>query len=200
MDDKQHAREAALAARDRIPPADRLRRSAEACRKLESHFAPLLQPGSLLAVYAAMKSEVDLRALVDAAHARGWRVCFPCMTRDAAAPFSPARMEFHCVEPAQLAGARAGFLAHPLRTWPSGSLEREGYSPVEPSQIDGVVVPLVAFDAAGRRLGYGGGNYDRLLASLRPDAAVAGVAFAEQRLARVPTEPHDRPLPTVIVA
>ena len=44
-----------------------------------------------------------------------------------------------------------------------------------------MVVPLVAFDDAGRRLGYGGGNYDQLLPRLRADAVVIGIAFDEPK-------------------
>ena len=59
---------------------------------------------------------------------------------------------------------------------------------------------MVAFDAGNHRLGYGGGNYDRFLPQLRGDAVVCGIAFAEQQVERVPLEPHDLPLPHIIVA
>ena len=50
------------------------------------------------------------------------------------------------------------------------------------------------------RLGYGGGNYDRFLRELRCDAVVCGIAFREQEVEAVPTEPHDLALPKIIVA
>jgi len=59
-----------------------------------------------------------------------------------------------------------------------------------------LLIPLAAFDDRGYRIGYGGGFYDRTLARLRvagPITAV-GVAFPEQRVERVPNEPHDEPL------
>lgn len=56
---------------------------------------------------------------------------------------------------------------------------------------DLVLVPLVAFDAAGGRLGYGRGYYDRLLTGLPPATPRVGVAFACQEVASVPTTPHD---------
>jgi 5-formyltetrahydrofolate cyclo-ligase len=58
-------------------------------------------------------------------------------------------------------------------------------------QIDAVLVPGVAFDESGARLGYGGGYFDRLLPLLRDDCARIGVAFDEQILEEIPAEEHD---------
>ena len=60
--------------------------------------------------------------------------------------------------------------------------------------IDWVLVPGLAFDAEGRRLGYGGGYYDRLLPMLRASAARVAGAFELQLVDRVPTAPHDVPI------
>lgn len=68
---------------------------------------------------------------------------------------------------------------------------------VEPEVL---IVPLVAFDARGYRLGYGGGFYDRTLEGLRarrPTLAV-GFAFAAQEMAEVPIEPTDQPLDAIV--
>ena len=81
MDEKKQMRAKTLVARDRIPASERTHRSREACHALERHFAAL-KPGATVAVYASMRSEVDLEAFVEAAFARGWRVCFPCMVQD----------------------------------------------------------------------------------------------------------------------
>ena len=63
-----------------------------------------------------------------------------------------------------------------------------------------LLVPLLAFDAAGYRLGYGGGFYDRSLALLRAtgDILAVGLAFAAQQVAAVPREPTDQPLDLVV--
>jgi 5-formyltetrahydrofolate cyclo-ligase len=61
-----------------------------------------------------------------------------------------------------------------------------------------VIMPLLGFDAAGTRLGYGGGHYDRTLATLEPAPRLVGVAFAAQELAHIPRAPHDRPLDAVV--
>ncbi|HUF44987.1 MAG TPA: 5-formyltetrahydrofolate cyclo-ligase, partial [Aestuariivirgaceae bacterium] len=65
---------------------------------------------------------------------------------------------------------------------------------------DVLIVPMLAFDGEGYRLGYGGGFYDRTLARLRaikPVVAV-GAAFAGQEVAQVPRGPHDEPLDWIV--
>ena len=61
---------------------------------------------------------------------------------------------------------------------------------------DLLLVPLLAFDAAGHRLGYGGGFYDRTLALLKVPAI--GIAYAGQEVASLPHEAHDRTLDMVL--
>ncbi|MFR7671106.1 MAG: 5-formyltetrahydrofolate cyclo-ligase [Collinsella sp.] len=73
--------------------------------------------------------------------------------------------------------------------------------PIVPAEaLDMIVVPLVAFDQTGARLGYGGGCYDRYLPMLSPACQIIGIAFDEQRVDRVPTDAHDLPLPHIISA
>ncbi|MET0911145.1 MAG: 5-formyltetrahydrofolate cyclo-ligase [Ilumatobacteraceae bacterium] len=64
--------------------------------------------------------------------------------------------------------------------------------------LDVVVVPGLAFTADGRRLGQGGGHYDRFLPRLRAGCVTVGAAFAEQLVADLPTEPHDVRLDLVV--
>jgi len=62
-----------------------------------------------------------------------------------------------------------------------------------------ILTPLLAFDRAGRRLGQGGGHYDRILSLYRAHGAIAvGLAYAEQEMGQVPTGPHDAHLDWVI--
>lgn len=64
-----------------------------------------------------------------------------------------------------------------------------------------LIVPLLAFDRRGHRLGYGGGFYDRTLEGLRaasPDILAIGFAFAAQEVDEVPTEPVDQPLDLIV--
>lgn len=69
---------------------------------------------------------------------------------------------------------------------------------IDPAAIDWALVPGVAFDPAGRRLGYGGGYYDRLLPLLRTDAQRIAGAFDVQIVERVPAAPHDLAVRAVI--
>ena len=62
--------------------------------------------------------------------------------------------------------------------------------PIGPEEIDAVIVPAVAFDRQGHRLGYGGGYYDRFLPGA-PRAVRIGAAFACQIVAEIPAAPHD---------
>ncbi len=65
---------------------------------------------------------------------------------------------------------------------------------VDPGTVDVALVPGLAFDRSGTRLGRGGGHYDRLLATLRPDALIVGITPAALVLDRLPRESHDRPM------
>jgi 5-formyltetrahydrofolate cyclo-ligase len=74
----------------------------------------------------------------------------------------------------------------------------EGAGPIDPELLDVVVVPGLAFTADGRRLGQGGGHYDRFLPRLRAGCVTIGAAFAEQLVEDIPTEPHDVRLDIVV--
>ena len=123
------------------------------------------------------------------------------------------------VRPAMAALLRAGFVLalpvvgqanHPLlfRRWrPGVSLVEGPHGTSQPGESAPEVrpgcllVPLLAFDRHGGRLGYGGGYYDRTLEALRhsgPPPLVVGIAYAAQEVSSVPMEPHDQPLDLVV--
>ena len=66
------------------------------------------------------------------------------------------------------------------------------------ADLDLVLVPGVAFDGAGRRLGRGAGHYDATLAALGPRGRAVGLAFEAQLLAEVPCEAHDAHLDALV--
>jgi 5-formyltetrahydrofolate cyclo-ligase len=68
---------------------------------------------------------------------------------------------------------------------------------VEPEEIDLLVVPGVAFTRDGKRMGYGGGYYDRFI-PLCTNARIMALAFREQLVDTLPTEEHDLPIPELI--
>lgn len=86
-----------------------------------------------------------------------------------------------------------------LRSGAYGIPEPVGIS-VEPDVIDLVIVPGLAFTADGRRLGQGGGFYDRFLPLVREDCVTCGVGYAEQIVDDLPLEVHDRLLTMVMTA
>lgn len=77
--------------------------------------------------------------------------------------------------------------------------EPPAQEPISPATIDAMLVPLLAFDNAGHRLGMGGGYYDRYLSRLEHNIPLIGVAFAcQQSNTLLPNEPWDVPLHTVV--
>jgi 5-formyltetrahydrofolate cyclo-ligase len=69
--------------------------------------------------------------------------------------------------------------------------------PVEGGEIDAILVPAVAFDRRGYRIGYGGGYYDRFLPRA-PQAVKIGVAFASQIIEEIPVDGHDLPVDVIV--
>jgi len=82
--------------------------------------------------------------------------------------------------------------------WDIPEPKAERLRPVVPSEIDFVVVPGVAFDEKGNRLGYGGGYYDRFFAQLREGVPLVAVTFEVQILPTVPVEVWDRRVDLII--
>lgn len=72
--------------------------------------------------------------------------------------------------------------------------------PVPVRELDLVLVPGLAFDRRGHRLGHGHGYFDRFLARLPKTTPVIGLAFKFQLLERLPSDPHDRAVHTVLTA
>ena len=145
-----------------------------------------------------MGSEVDPSPFARYAESLGCTVSYPCMLPRSEVDASGQRMCMRAVRDAD--AASAPFIAHPTRALPSCDIDPVRYPVVPAAAIDLIVVPLVAFDVRGMRLGYGGGCYDRYLPTLRPDCQIIGIAFDEQQVECVPAGPHDRALPRIISA
>ena len=151
-----------------------------------------------VAVYAAMGSEVEPAAFAAAAAKCGWRVAYPCMLSASDAAACSQRMCMRAVSAGD--ASEAPFIAHPTRAFAATNVDSNHFPIVPAKALDMVVVPLVAFDRTGARLGYGGGCYDRYLPTLSPACQIIGIAFDEQRVDGVPTDAHDLPLPHIISA
>ena len=141
-------------------------------------FAERLSADAVVALYWPIRTEIDVRPLIDrlAAH----RIVLPVLC-------GPGRpLGFVSWRPGQR-----------LRPAAFGLSEPADGRPATPQVM---VVPLLAFDRTGARLGYGGGYYDRTLRELRGAGSVfaIGAAYAAQETARIPVAPGDEPLDAVI--
>jgi 5-formyltetrahydrofolate cyclo-ligase len=142
---------------------------------------PELASASVVLAYAALPAELDPMPGVSALRKRGATIAYPRIE-------SPGVLGIHEIEHESA-----------LVEGPFGLSEpRAGEPRVEAELVDAVIVPAVAFDLQGLRLGYGGGYYDRLLPALRPDCVRIGVAFDEQVLAQLPAEEHDESVDIVV--
>ena len=197
--DKAELRRVVIARRDALDLDVRAAKSAVICARLVELLDRLgTTAPHTVAVYAAMGSEVDPAAFAAAAAKRGWRVAYPCMLSATEAAVCGQRM---CTRTAAAGDAPAApFIAHPTRAFAATDIDSIRFPIVPARALDMIVVPLVAFDHAGARLGYGGGCYDRYLPMLSPACQIVGIAFDEQRVDHVPTDVHDLPLPHIISA
>lgn len=197
--DKAELRRAVIARRDALDLDLRAAKSAAICARLVELLDRLdAAAPHTVAVYAAMGSEVDPAAFAAAAAKRGWRVAYPCMLSATDAAACGQRM---CMRAVAAGDADATpFIAHPTRAFTTMDIDSDRFPIVPADVLDMIIVPLVAFDQTGARLGYGGGCYDRYLPMLPPVCQIVGIAFDEQRIDHVPTDAHDLPLPNIISA
>ena len=197
--DKAELRRAVIARRNAIDLDVQAAKSAVICARLVELLDRLgAAAPHTVAVYAAMGSEVDPAAFAAAAAARGWRVAYPCMLSAIDATACGQRMCMRAV--AADDAPAAPFIAHPTRAFAATDIDSSRFPIVPAKALDMIIVPLVAFDRAGARLGYGGGCYDRYLPTLSPACQIVGIAFDEQRVDHVPTDVHDLPLPHIVSA
>lgn len=179
-EDKRRARQGALTVRD------------EACRRLGEAAAAALwsnlreavagaPAGAVVSGYWPMRREFDIRPAMARLYEGGFACALPVVT-------GPGRaLVFRRWRPGD-----------PLVPGPFGTSQPEGGAPEAAPFV--VLTPLLAFDRSGRRLGYGGGYYDRTLRDLRARGTVTaiGVAFAGQEIAETPAGPDDERLDWIV--
>ena len=176
-DAKAAQRKAAYAARKQAHE-----NAAMSAQAIRDHFlAGRLHTGAaVISGYRPIRTEIDPTPLMCALHAAGHRICVPVIE---AADTPLAFREWH---PDSV-----------MKTGAFGAEIPESGAWLEP---DLLLAPLLAFDAHGWRLGYGGGFYDRTLQGLRASKKVraVGVAYSAQQVDRVCTEPTDQVLDAIL--
>jgi 5-formyltetrahydrofolate cyclo-ligase len=173
---RKAARERLIAARLAIAPETRVTTSAAIGAALEARFPPGCF--DLLGAYWPIQGEYNplgyLRRTLDA----GKQVALPAVI-DPDAPLE-------------------------YRPWTTKArMEKGRWDILHPSQgpavtPDALLIPLVGFDAAGHRLGYGGGYYDRTLAALSPRPLAIGIGFEVGRMERFEAQPHDARMDVIV--
>lgn len=175
---RKHLRQTCIQAREALPAALRQAHTQAIAGHLDALVARLAP--RCLAFCWPWKSEVDLLPWVE-----GWLAANPA--RQAALPVVVAPH------------APMGF----ARWAPGMAMDTDRYGipvPATPEAIqpDLLLIPLNAFDAAGYRLGYGGGYFDRTLAALSPAPRCVGIAFEVARVTSTHPQPHDQAMDWVV--
>jgi 5-formyltetrahydrofolate cyclo-ligase len=174
-------RRASLALRDAMTAAERAAASAVICDAANGVLlAARLSPGSVVALYAAKGSEVETGSIDEFARALGLVVAYPRVNGRA------RLLAFHEVTLDGLAPSGFG-LREPSADAPA----------VMVADVAAFVVPGLAFDRSGGRLGWGRGHYDATFAAA-PGALRIGLAFERQMVEQVAREAHDEALHIII--
>lgn len=158
---KRDVRRRVLAARDALPAALR----EEGSERIADQVLSLIgaRRASTVMAFWSFGSEPDTVPIIERLYARGTRVALP---RIVAGDLEP-----RAFIPGVTSVTETTF----------GAREPDdGASPIDPAEIDVVITPGVAFDRSGRRVGYGGGFYDRFLARTRDDTARIAIGFDVQ--------------------
>lgn len=171
--EKSELRRRLIKARQAIPPQLWRQKSDRICSQLQA--LPVFQSARVILAYCSFRGEPDLSPLLRQQRPWGLPRCVG------------KRMEWHLWYP---------YGSLPLQTGAYGILEPHPRSPLlDPRDVDLILVPCVACDVRGYRLGYGGGYYDRMLSSgLWLNKPTIGVVFEYARLPSVPREAWDRRL------
>lgn len=176
--DKHSARAHGRAARRCVAEQDRPVHAAAAAALLLG--LPELRDARVVLAYHAMPEEIDPAPALASLRERGCVIALPRVS-------GPGRLALH----------RVG-VATPLVPGPFGLLEPHAGAPlIDPADVDAAIVPGVLYDTACRRVGHGGGYYDRLLPELTR-AVTIGLAFDCQVVDEVATEGHDACVDVVV--
>jgi 5-formyltetrahydrofolate cyclo-ligase len=169
-------RERLIAARLALPADYRAAQAQAIARELDRQIP--VSAGTIVSVYWPIRGEPDLRPWMQAASGRGLRIALPV----AVAPRQPLQ----------------------FREWrPDGPMARGLWNipyPAEGAELVPTVMlaPVVGYDRAGYRLGYGGGFFDRTLVQLHPAPIVIGIGYPQAAIATIYPQSHDIPMQRIV--
>ncbi|MEM9733977.1 MAG: 5-formyltetrahydrofolate cyclo-ligase [Pseudomonadota bacterium] len=182
-DEKVALRRDKLKLRNRLSEEVRIAAAFDLADRAKALFEDDFMPGTIVAGYHPIRSELDPRPLMAVLADLGALLCLPVVTGETS-------MEFREL----------------VR---GGTLTDSGFGTIGPDETAAVLdpemllMPLSVFDVTGGRIGYGAGFYDRAIEKLEikgQTPTLIGIAFDEQEANRVPMEAHDRRLTTILTA
>ena len=181
---KRSLRSGLKASLDAIPSADRYTISHQLVKLLLQSGLP--QSSDSILAYASFANELSLDPFIAAALNQGKRIAIPSID-----------WTHKSMSAKQITNLDTDLIPgrYDIR------VPREGCALVEPEQIDVILLPGLAFDRAGNRLGRGAGFYDRYISALKESGhnpTLIGVCYHAQIVDSVPTEPHDHRVDRVI--
>jgi 5-formyltetrahydrofolate cyclo-ligase len=175
---KRAIRREVIERRDAMPPSER----AAASRRIADRLMelPEVREATTVMAFWSFGSEVETAPALERLERAGKRIVLPRVEGE------------HVVAVRYALGDEVAAAAF-------GAMEPTGTALVAPDEVDVVITPGVAFDREGRRVGYGGGFYDRFLPRTRQDVSSVAVAFDLQVLDEpLPTGSFDRPVDAIV--
>lgn len=179
---QDHLRQELLTKRKMMLNEDVLRKSKSIAQTMINH--DLFQNSACCLYYYPIHNEVDVRSVVEYAWKKGKEVLFPRIEGDTLSFF--AVTNFNGFQPGPF-----GIPEPQPKNW-----QPENCFPVDLGRIDLIIVPGIAFDLQGYRLGYGKGYYDRLLR--KAPASTIGIAYDFQIVDTIYPQEHDVPVQQII--
>jgi 5-formyltetrahydrofolate cyclo-ligase len=179
---KKELRKKVQEIRDELDPEQRRILSSQVSSNLWS--VPEFVEAEIILFFIAFRSEVDTLPMIHRALEENKTVCVPCTD----------------INDKSMVASRILDLDYDLFTgnYDIPEPKRECLRPLAAEKIDVILMPGVAFDMRGGRLGYGAGYYDRFIENCQPHCKLIALAFELQIVDRVPCADHDAPIHKII--
>lgn len=178
--EKTAIRKQMLALRSQLTPQLVKESAGERNRHVMS--LPWLSEANLVMLYHSYPGEADTKALIESLREMNKRIVLPLTDKNL------------CIQAYEVEGS------HQLRSGSMGISEPDPKlcRAIDPSLIDFIIIPGVAFDISGGRIGHGKGCYDRFLTKLRPEVCIVALAYDFQVLPQVPQTESDHRVDVIV--